>query len=91
MNRLIAGPGVYICDECIEVCFEILDGDFEDMSSAKSENAAIPKLEDTPVPKEIKAILDDYVIGQEQAKRSLAVSVYNHFLISPALFPVNQS
>lgn len=79
VNRLIAGPGVYICDECIEVCFEILDGDFEDMSSAKSENAAIPKLEDTPVPKEIKAILDDYVIGQEQAKRSLAVSVYNHY------------
>ena len=79
VNRLIAGPGVYICDVCIEVCFEILDGDFEDISSAKHENAAIPKLEDTPVPKEIKAILDDYVIGQEQAKRSLAVSVYNHY------------
>ena len=79
VNRLIAGPGVYICDECIEVCFEILDGELEDISSAKHEDTTIPKLEDTPVPKEIKAILDDYVIGQEQAKRSLAVSVYNHY------------
>ena len=79
VNRLIAGPGVYICDECIEVCFEILDGDFDDMPSQKRSDTVTPKLEETPVPKEIKAILDDYVIGQEKAKKSLAVSVYNHY------------
>ena len=79
VNRLIAGPGVYICDECIEVCFEILDGDFDDVSAAKHGEPSVPKFEETPVPKEIKAILDDYVIGQEKAKKSLAVSVYNHY------------
>lgn len=77
VNRLIAGPGVYICDECIEVCFEILDGDYEDFEQ-KSDSPAT-KIENTPVPKEIKAVLDEYVIGQDDAKRSLAVAVYNHY------------
>ncbi len=77
VNRLIAGPGVYICDECIEVCFEILEGDFDEFDH-KSE-AELPELSKTPVPKEIKQVLDDYVIGQDKAKRSLAVAVYNHY------------
>jgi len=77
VNRLIAGPGVYICDECIEVCFEILDGDYDDFDQRSDSPAA--KIENTPVPKEIKAVLDEYVIGQDDAKRSLAVAVYNHY------------
>ena len=77
VNRLIAGPGVYICDECIEVCFEILEGDFDEFEH-KSETE-LPELSKTPVPKEIKQVLDDYVIGQDKAKRSLAVAVYNHY------------
>ena len=77
VNRLIAGPGVYICDECIEVCFEILDGDYEDFDQKSDSPTA--KIENTPVPREIKAVLDEYVIGQDDAKRSLAVAVYNHY------------
>lgn len=77
VNRLVAGPGVYICDECIEVCFEILDGEYDEFS-ANSEPAP-KKQEKTPTPKEIKAVLDEYVIGQDAAKKSLAVAVYNHY------------
>ena len=77
VNRLIAGPGVYICDECIEVCFEILDNEY-DSFDIKNEKEEI-ELEKTPAPKEIKAVLDDYVIGQDKAKKSLAVAVYNHY------------
>ena len=77
VNRLIAGPGVYICDECIEVCFEILDNEYDGFED-KGEKEE-PSLEKTPVPKEIKAVLDDYVIGQDKAKKSLAVAVYNHY------------
>ncbi len=78
VNKLISGPGVYICDECIEVCFEILDSEFnlyEDKEPVATEFNA----EETPSPKEIKKILDDYVIGQDKAKKSLAVAVYNHY------------
>ena len=77
VNRLVAGPGVYICDECIDVCYEILDGEFDEFESAAESSSK--KMEKTPVPKEIKDVLDDYVIGQETAKRSLAVAVYNHY------------
>ena len=76
VNRLVAGPGVYICDECIEVCFEILEGDFDEFEPAEQETKTLEK---TPVPKEIRAFLDDYVIGQDSAKKSLAVAVYNHY------------
>ena len=72
VKRLVAGPGVYICDECIELCSEIIEEEFDDMR-ADAEVSNIPK------PKEIKAILDQYVIGQESAKKSLAVAVYNHY------------
>ena len=77
VNRLVAGPGVYICDECIEVCFEILDGEYDEFN-ANSEPAP-KKPEKTPTPREIKAVLDEYVIGQDAAKKSLAVAVYNHY------------
>jgi len=76
VNRLVAGPGVYICDECIEVCFDILDGDFDEFEQTEKAPKAPEK---APVPKEISEFLDEYVIGQERAKKSLAVAVYNHY------------
>lgn len=72
VKRLVAGPGVYICDECIELCSEIIEEEFED---AKVD----AELNDIPKPKDIREILDQYVIGQDTAKKSLAVAVYNHY------------
>ncbi|MGI6140225.1 MAG: ATP-dependent Clp protease ATP-binding subunit ClpX [Caldicoprobacterales bacterium] len=71
VRRLVAGPGVYICDECIELCQEIIEEEFEDASELE--------LKDIPKPEEIKHILDQYVVGQERAKKTLAVAVYNHY------------
>ncbi|MBP2663654.1 MAG: clpX [Firmicutes bacterium] len=71
VKKLVAGPGVYICDECIELCNEIIEEEL-------SEDIDV-ELRDVPKPKEIKDILDQYVIGQEEAKKSLAVAVYNHY------------
>ena len=71
VKKLVAGPGVYICDECIELCNEIIEEELSEETSF--ELGGIPK------PKEIKAILDQYVIGQENAKKSLSVAVYNHY------------
>lgn len=71
VRRLVAGPNVHICDECIMLCQEIISDDF-----ATSEEIAPV---DVPRPKEIKDVLDQYVIGQEMAKRALSVSVYNHY------------
>lgn len=72
VKRLVAGPNVFICNECIELCEEIL-GD-EDMMEDEA-----PKLENLPTPAEMKAVLDDYVVGQDRAKRALCVAVYNHY------------
>lgn len=72
VKRLVAGPGVYICDECIELCSEIIEEEFEE---AKADT----EINDIPKPKEIKEILNQYVIGQEEAKKSLSVAVYNHY------------
>ncbi len=72
VQRLISGPGVYICNECIDLCNGIMEGDFEHSQT----NLDISEL---PKPKEIKAFLDDYVIGQEDAKKILSVAVYNHY------------
>jgi ATP-dependent Clp protease ATP-binding subunit ClpX len=73
VQQLIAGPGVYICDECVELCNEIIE---ERLAEAAEEN---PGEFDLPKPKEIFAFLEEYVIGQEAAKRSLSVAVYNHY------------
>lgn len=78
VDKLIAGPGVYICDECIELCMGIIDGN-ADMSRKRSGKKV--KLEEKvlPKPQEIKAALDEYVVGQEAAKKALSVAVYNHY------------
>ncbi|MBS4803608.1 MAG: ATP-dependent Clp protease ATP-binding subunit ClpX [Clostridium sp.] len=71
VKRLIAGPGVYICDECIDLCSEIISDEFEE--NIELDTTSVPK------PNEIKGYLDQYVIGQEKAKKSLSVAVYNHY------------
>lgn len=71
VKKLVAGPGVYICDECIELCNEIIEEEL-------SEDLGM-EMGDLPKPKEIKDILDQYVIGQESAKKALSVAVYNHY------------
>ena len=71
VKKLIAGPGVYICDECIDLCNEIIDEELSQPSELG--------FEELPKPEEINAFLDDYIIGQEQAKRILSVAVYNHY------------
>jgi ATP-dependent Clp protease ATP-binding subunit ClpX len=70
VKKLIAGPTVFICDECVDICLDIIA---EDRMLEQQQDTNLPK------PKEIKALLDEYVIGQEQAKKKLAVAVYNHY------------
>ncbi len=70
--RLIAGPDVFICNECVDLCCDIISSEYDEIESFTS-------LDSLPKPKDIKEILDDYVIGQDKAKKSLAVAVYNHY------------
>lgn len=76
VERIIAGPGVYICDECIKVCTNIIENDLYEDSEITYE---LESPADLPKPEEIKDILDQYVIGQDTAKKTLAVAVYNHY------------
>src|SRR5213076_2089328 len=71
VKKLIAGPGVYICDECIDLCNEIIE---EELSQGTE-----VRFDDLPKPREIYGYLNDYIIGQEQAKKILSVAVYNHY------------
>ena len=75
VKRLIAGPGVYICDECIELCSEILEEELDGVSDYYDASNDINLLK----PKEIKKFLVDYVIGQDDAMKVLSVAVYNHY------------
>lgn len=92
VRKLIAGPGVYICDECVELCNEILDeelmGTSGEMNPSNPADSQTPKrraaknggsLKELPKPMEIKDYLDEYVIGQDEAKKVLSVAVYNHY------------
>ena len=80
-RRIIAGPGVFICDHCVDVCRGILDEENQQLSTEFTG--------DIPTPKEMKAHLDQYIIGQEQAKKTLAVAIYNHYkrIANPAKSP----
>lgn len=71
VKKIVAGPGVYICNECIDLCKEIIDEEFYD--------EAVRELMDVPKPQEILDVLNEYVIGQDRAKRTLSVAVYNHY------------
>ena len=79
VSRLIAGKGSYICNECIELCSTILDEEIRRNAHADQNGAQLAISEGLPKPAEIKAVLDDYVIGQEKAKIALSVAVYNHY------------
>ena len=94
VRKLIAGPGVYICDECVDLCNEILDEELFDTGTAvaqpvprrevatpeRSRSTAVPiSMSQIPKPREIKDYLDDHVIGQDEAKKVLSVAVYNHY------------
>src|SRR5512133_1437207 len=71
VKKLIAGPGVYICDECIDLCNEIIEEELAETSEVS--------FDDLPKPTEIYDFLNGYVVGQDQAKRTLSVAVYNHY------------
>ena len=75
VHRMIQGPGVRICDECVQLCMSSLNDGFEDTSSSALED--LP--DQLPTPREIKDVLDQYVIGQDEAKVALSVAVYNHY------------
>lgn len=72
VRRLVSGPNVYICDECIELCADIIEDEFEEIFEYE-------EMSELPTPREINDILDEYVIGQDDAKKALSVAVYNHY------------
>ena len=82
VKKLIAGPEVYICDECVELCNEILDEEFfenKDKEKSEAEESKGTDISRVPKPHEIKAYLDEHIVGQDDAKRYLSVAVYNHY------------
>ena len=91
VGQMISGPGVYICDQCVELCMDIVEG-IQNQPEGKNVKKATKKL---PKPQEIKAVLDEYVIGQDDAKMVLSVAVYNHykriFRSSPDDVEINKS
>ena len=76
VRKIVAGPGVYICNECIGLCNEIIESEYCEEDEDTYTLAGLDKI---PSPREIKDILDQYVIGQDEAKKTLSVAVYNHY------------
>lgn len=80
VRKLIAAPGVYICNECVDLCNEILEEElYEAEESIRAESGAFIDMKDIPKPKSIRKVLDQYIIGQDKAKRVMSVAVYNHY------------
>ena len=80
VKKLIAGPGVYICDECVDLCNEILDEELlEGVPPSTPAESSAPRFADIPKPHEIKVFLDQHIVGQNVAKKILSVAVYNHY------------
>ena len=77
--RLIAGPGVYICSDCVRLCMNIVDEDLPQRTDPGKSAPSAPSVDDLPKPAEIKKFLDEYIVGQETAKIALSVAVYNHY------------
>ncbi len=75
VKKMIEGPGVYICNECVDLCFEIVEDEFEDIAL----NPVDTEIKELPKPREIKDFLDDYIVGQDAAKKALSVAIYNHY------------
>ena len=75
VRKIIAGPGVYICDECVGLCCNIVEEEYEEENELMEQTV----IASVPTPKEIKDVLDEYVVGQDEAKKSLSVAVYNHY------------
>ena len=76
VDKLIAGNGAFICNECVKLCLNIIEEDYDEPAGA---DVSLPEFKDVPRPQQIKAYLDEYIIGQEQAKIALSVAVYNHY------------
>lgn len=76
VNKLIQGPTANICDECVELCLEILDMDADENERS---GAKLESLSELPKPKELHSYLNDYIIGQDEAKKALSVAIYNHY------------
>jgi ATP-dependent Clp protease ATP-binding subunit ClpX len=86
VKKLIAGPDVFICDECVDLCNDILAEEFAEFAktatvqkNGTASETALTFIENLPTPKELKALLDEHIIGQEEAKKILSVAVYNHY------------
>jgi ATP-dependent Clp protease ATP-binding subunit ClpX len=79
VNKLITGPGVYICDECVETCSEIVLGEESEITQGGAKKESSIELEKLPTPHEMKAFLDNYIIGQDEAKIGVVVAAYNHY------------
>ena len=76
VKKIVAGPGVYICDECVELCNSIIESELYD---EEKDGYSLNEMNNVPSPKEIKKVLDDYIVGQDEAKKTLSVAVYNHY------------
>ena len=79
VHKMVHGPVANICDACVELCIDILNIEFDDEDNNSGEQIKLEKLSELPKPKELHKFLDEYVIGQDEAKKALSVAIYNHY------------